>query len=84
MSVYPEGVSPLSPEIVGTVDGTIILSERCCARCGTVAEVEVRITTDGITAWESWECDVDECAYENESEYDASQLADPDREVETW
>lgn len=77
----PEDVTPLSPAIVGTVDGTYFLADRMCGSCGTVAEVEVYLTTDGVTAWESWECDVDECAHENHAEYDAEMLADPDREV---
>lgn len=81
MSLYPEGTAPLDSHIVGTIDGTYFLAERICGACGTVAEVEVYLTTDGVTAWESWTCDVDECAHENQAEFDAEMLADPDREV---
>lgn len=77
----PEGVSARTAEVAGSLDGTTFIAERMCGQCSTVADVEVRLTTDGLTAWETWECDVDECGHENHAEYDAEDLLDPDREV---
>lgn len=87
MTNLPAGVSTLTPQIVGAVDGTYFLADRKCGYCGSESEVEVYLTTDGITAWETWTCPREwvaegvSCEYENHSEYDAEQLQDPDREI---
>lgn len=79
MSGYPEGVSSLTPEIAGVIDGTHVLAERRCSNCGTVSDISAYTVTDGVTVWDSWECD--ECGHENTSEFDATVLVDDPMEV---